>query len=112
MLEEAKSFCDYLIVGLHTDPSTDRSSKNKPIQSLIERLIQLRAGKYVDLVLIYNTEADLLKLLEAVRPDVRIVGADYMGKKFTGSDIDMEYAYNTRNHSFSSSELRARIKSS
>ena len=112
MLEEAKSFCDYLIVGLHTDPSTDRSSKNKPIQSLIERLIQLRAVKYVDLVLIYDTEADLLKLLEAVRPDVRIVGADYMGKKFTGSDIDMEYAYNTRNHSFSSSELRARIKSS
>ena len=112
MLEEAKSFCDYLIVGLHTDPSSDRNTKNKPIQSLNERLIQLRAVKYVDLILIYDTEADLLKLLKAVRPDVRIVGADYVGKKFTGSDIDMEYAYNTRNHNFSSSELRARIKSS
>ena len=112
MLEEAKSFCDYLIVGLHTDPSIDRINKNKPIQSLNERLIQLRAVKYVDLILIYDTEADLLKLLKAVRPDVRIVGADYVGKEFTGSDIDMEYAYNSRNHNFSSSELRARIKSS
>mgnify|MGYP001220625635 CR=1 FL=1 len=110
MLEEAKSHCDYLIVGLHTDPSIDRENKNKPIQSLNERLIQLRAIKYVDLVVIYDTESDLINVLKALNPDVRIIGSDYVGKSFTGQDLNIEIAYNTRNHSFSSSELRARIK--
>ncbi len=110
MLEEAKTHCDYLIVGLHTDPTIDRENKNRPIQTLNERLIQLRAIKYVDLVLIYDTESDLLNLLNAIKPDIRIIGADYIGKKFTGHDLDIEIAYNSRNHGFSSSELRARIK--
>ena len=110
MLEEAKTFCDYLIVGLHTDPSIDRPEKNKPIQSLNERLIQLRAVKYIDLILIYDTEDDLLNLLKALRPDVRIIGYDYIDKNFTGDDLGIELKFNSRNHGFSSSELRNRIK--
>ena len=110
MLEEAKSFCDYLIVGLHSDPTLDRSEKNKPIQSLQERLIQVRAVKFVDLVVIYDTEADLIGLLKALTPDLRIIGADYVDKRFTGDDLDIETKFNSRNHSFSSSELRKRIQ--
>lgn len=109
MLEEAKSFCDYLIVGLHTDPSLDRPGKNKPVQSLNERLIQLRAIKFVDLVLIYDTEDDLVALLSAIRPSIRILGSDYVGKRYTGDSLGIEVAYNSRNHGYSSSELRARI---
>lgn len=109
MLQEAKSFCDYLIVGLHSDPSIDRKSKNKPIQSLEERLIQIRAVKFVDLVVIYDTEEELVKLLKAIRPSVRILGADYIGKSYTGDELDIEVVYNTRDHGYSSSELRSRI---
>ncbi len=112
MLEEAKSFCDYLIVGLHSDPNIDRPHKNKPIQSLNERLIQLRAVKYIDLVLIYDTEADLINLLKAIKPNIRIVGDDYKDKKFTGDNLGIEIKFNSRNHNFSSSELRNRIKNS
>ena len=112
MLEEAKSFCDYLIVGLHSDPSIDRPHKNKPIQSLNERLIQLRAVKYIDLVLIYDTEDDLINLLKAIKPNIRIVGDDYKDKKFTGDNLGIEIKFNSRNHNFSSSELRNRIKNS
>ena len=112
MLEESKSFCDYLIVGLHSNPNIDRPEKNKPIQSLNERLIQLRAVKYVDLILIYDTEDDLLNLLKAIKPDVRIVGEDYRDKSFTGDNLEIETKFNSRNHKFSSSELRDRIKNS
>ena len=112
MLEEAKSFCDYLIVGLHSDPNIDRPEKNKPIQSLNERLIQLRAVKYVDLILIYDTEDDLVNLLKAVKPDMRIIGDDYRDKNFTGDNLGIELKFNSRNHEFSSSELRSRIKNS
>jgi len=110
MLEEAKSFCDYLIVGLHSDPTLDRSEKNKPTQSLSERMIQLMAVKYIDLILIYETEKDLIELLTAIKPDVRIIGADYIDKNFTGDDLGIETKFNSRNHSFSSSELRKRIQ--
>ncbi len=110
MLEEAKSFCDYLIVGLHSDPTIDRSEKNRPIQSLDERLIQLRAVKFVDLIVIYDTELDLINLLKAVKPDLRIIGADYIDKNFTGDDLGIEVKFNSRNHSFSSSGLRKRIQ--
>ena len=110
MLEEAKSFCDYLIVGLHSDPTLDRAEKNKPIQSLQERLIQVRAVKFVDLVVIYDTESDLVGILKALEPDLRIIGADYINKPFTGDDLDIETKFNSRNHSFSSSELRRRIQ--
>ena len=112
MLEEAKSFCDYLIVGLHSDPNIDRPEKNKPIQSLNERLIQLRAVKYVDLILIYDTEDDLVNLLKAIKPDMRIIGDDYRDKNFTGDNLGIELKFNSRNHEFSSSELRSRIKNS
>ena len=112
MLEEAKSFCDYLIVGLHSDPNIDRPEKNKPIQSLNERLIQIKAVKYVDLILIYDTEDDLLNLLKAIKPDVRIIGEDYRDKSFTGDNLGIELKFNSRKHKFSSSELRSRIKNS
>ena len=86
MLQEAKTVCDYLIVCIQTDPSIDRKSKNTPVQSLIEREIQLTACKYVDEVLVYDTEADLLKILEETDWDVRILGDEYKDKEFTGRD--------------------------
>ena len=115
MLEEAKKQCDWLIVGLHNDPSTQPESyrgkkKNKPIQRLDERYIQLMANKYVNEVVVYEDEKDLYKLLLELKPDVRIIGADWKGKKFTGSDLPMKVYYNNRNHSYSTTELRERIK--
>ena len=109
MLKEAKSVCDYLIVGLQTDPSMDRDYKNKPIQSVRERLIQVSAVKYVDEVMVYETEEELYNLLAELKPDLRILGADHKGKEFTGHDLDIELYFNSRNHKWSSSELRARI---
>lgn len=109
MLQEAKTVCDYLIVGLQTDPTIDRESKNKPIQSLEERKIQLSAVKYVDEVIVYETENDLYKLLKKLRPAIRIIGVDHKGKKFTGHDLDIELFFNSRKHSWSSSSLRKRI---
>ena len=109
MLQEAKSVCDYLIVGLQTDPSLDRESKNRPVQSLEERRIQIEAVKYVDEVIIYESEKDLLALLKRIKPDIRIIGADHKGKPFTGHELDIELFFNSRNHSWSSSDLRRRI---
>ena len=112
MLEEAKSVCDKLIVGLQTDPSIDRLSKNKPIQELKERFIQLSAVRYVDEVIVYETEDDLHALLQKIKPDIRILGKDHQGKKFTGHELDIELYFNTRNHEWSSSSLRKRIQNS
>ena len=109
MLQEAKSVCDYLIVGLQTDPSLDRESKNRPVQSLEERRIQIEAVKYVDEVIIYESEKDLLVLLKRIKPDIRIIGADHKGKPFTGHELDIDLFFNSRNHSWSSSDLRRRI---
>ena len=109
MLEEARSVCDYLIVGLQSDPSLDRAHKNSPVQSMEERKIQLSAVKYVDEVVIYNTEQELYNLLIELQPDIRILGADHENKKFTGDDLDIELYFNSRNHSWSSSDLRKRI---
>lgn len=110
MLKEAKEQCDYLIVGLQTDPTIDRPLKNKPIQSVFERFVQLEACKYVDEIVIYATEKDLLDVLRALPIDVRILGEEYQGKQFTGHDIPgMEFYFNRRQHSFSTSELRGRI---
>jgi glycerol-3-phosphate cytidylyltransferase len=112
MLEEAKNNCDYLIVGLHNDPSFDRVGKNKPVQSIVERAIQIAAVKYVDEVVIYNTEQDLEDLLSILDIDVRIVGEEYRDKPLTGRAIcearQIEIYYNTRGHRFSSTELRKR----
>ena len=110
MLKEAKSVCDYLIVGLQTDPTIDRPEKNKPIQSVFERFVQLEACKYVDEVVIYATEKDLLDILHSYPIDVRIVGDEYKDKDFTGKDLShIELYYNSRKHSFSTTELRKRV---
>lgn len=109
MLKEAREQCDYLIVGLQTDPTLDRPTKNKPIQSVFERFVQLEACKYIDEIVIYATEKDLRDILLSYPIDVRILGEEYRGKEFTGHDVQMDFYYNTRRHSFSTSELRQRV---
>ena len=115
MLAEAKQHCDYLIVGLQTDPTIDRpETKNKPIQSIVERQIQVSGNRHVDEIVVYQTEQDLKDLLLILPIDVRILGEEYYGKDFTGKDIceqrKIEIVYNSRAHSFSSSSLRKRAK--
>lgn len=111
MLKDAKKQCDYLIVGLQTDPTIDRpKEKNKPIQSLEERKIQLKAVKYVDKIVIYNSEKDLYQLLKRLNPDIRILGSDYKNKDFTGHNLDIKIYYHKRTHSYSSSDLKKRIR--
>lgn len=109
MLKEAKSKCDHLIVGLQSDPTIDRPEKNKPVQSLFERFVQLQAVKYVDEIVVYETEKDLLNILVSYPIDIRILGEEYRDKPFTGKDLSIELYYNTRRHSLSSSELRKRM---
>jgi glycerol-3-phosphate cytidylyltransferase len=110
MLEEAKKQCDYLIVGLQTDPTIDRpKEKNKPVQSVFERFIQLEACKYVDKVIPYATEKELKDILLSYPIDVRILGEEYMEKDFTGMELGMELYFNQRKHSFSTTELRQRV---
>jgi len=110
MLEEAKSNCDYLIVGLQTDPSIDREEKNKPIQSVYERYVQLNAVRYVDKIIPYDTEQSLLDLVQSQNIDIRFVGEEYRDSKLTGRDL-VELYYTNRRHSFSSTNLRKIIKS-
>lgn len=113
MLQEAKTQCDYLICGLQTDPTLDRATKNKPVQTVVERQIQLKGCRYVDEVWVYNTEKDLEDLLLTLPIDVRILGVEYEGKEFTGRDIcqerNIELYFNSRDHSFSSTNLRKRV---
>ena len=110
MLKEAKSICDYLIVCIQSDPSVDRAEKNKPVQSVIEREIQVSACTYVDEVIIYDSEEDVLKIIETIDWDVRILGEEYRDKEFTGRDQTLDKCYfNKRPHNFSSSELRERV---
>ena len=109
MLKDAKNQCDYLIVGLHSNPQIDRPNKNKPIQTLEERKIQLEAVKYIDEILIYETESELYEILKKIKPDVRILGSDYINKNFTGKDLDTPIYFHKRNHDFSSSNLRKKI---
>ena len=110
MLQEAKTVCDYLIVCIQTDPSIDRKSKNSPVQSITEREIQVTACRYVDEVLVYETENDLLQILERTEWDIRILGDEYKNKDFTGRDLYLDKCYfNKRPHTFSSSELRERV---
>jgi cytidyltransferase-like protein len=108
MLREAREQCDHLIVGLQTDPTIDRADKNKPIQSLQERLEQLEAIKYVDQIRQYETEKDLYELILDCNPDVRFIGEDWKGKKFTGHDLSIPVVY-TRRYGHSTSELRERV---
>jgi glycerol-3-phosphate cytidylyltransferase len=110
MLKEAKEVCDYLVVGLLVDPTNDRpETKNKPVQSVLERYIQLQAVKYIDEIVPVESERDIYNLLLILHPDIRIVGEEYKGKVFTGSDLEIEIHFNKRRHSFSTSELRERI---
>jgi glycerol-3-phosphate cytidylyltransferase len=114
MLAEAKNHCDYLICGLQTDPTIDRpDTKNKPVQSIVERQIQLAACRYVDEVVVYSTEQDLVDLLLILPVDVRVLGVEYENTVFTGrSECEMrgiELVFNGRDHSFSSSGLRSRV---
>lgn len=109
MLEEAKRHCDFLIVGLQNDPTVDRPEKNTPIQSIVERQIQLAAVKYVDEIVIYNTEADLVDLLLTLPIKVRIIGEEYEHAEYTGKGMVPDVIYNKRRHSFSSTSLRNRV---
>jgi len=114
MLSEAKNHCDYLIAGLQTDPTIDRpDTKNKPIQSIVERQIQLAACRYVDEVVVYQTEQDLVDLLLILPLDVRVLGVEYENTNFTGRmECELrgiELVFNGRDHSFSSSSLRKRV---
>ena len=115
MLREAKNHCDYLIAGIQTDPTIDRpDSKNKPVQSLVERYAQLSAVKYVDEIIPYQTEQDLIDILSMYEIDVRILGDEYKEKDFTGKDIcnkrGIDLYFNKRDHRFSTSDLRERVE--
>lgn len=114
MLREAKSNCDYLIVGLQSDPTIDRpETKNKPIQTMVERYAQLNALKFVDEIVPYQTEEDVIDILELFQIDVRFLGEEYRDKDFTGKDVcrkrDIDLYFNKRDHRFSSSDLRKRV---
>jgi len=113
MLAEAKSICDYLIVGIQSDPTIDRPDvKNKPVQSIVERYVQLSAVKFIDEIIVYDTEKDLEDLLMFLPVTIRIIGEEYRDKPFTGKNIcedrGIKIFYNSRTHRFSSSELRQR----
>lgn len=113
MLRDAKQHCDYLICGLQVDPSLDRSEKNSPVQTLVERYTQLKAVSYVDEIIPYQTEEDLKDILELYHLDIRILGDEYRDREFTGKDIcrrrDIQLYFNKRDHRFSSSDLRQRV---
>ena len=109
MLQEAKNHCDYLICALHINPSIERAKKNRPIQSSVERYTQLKAVRYVDEIVPYETEEDLVDILKLFNVGVRIIGEEYRDKEFTGHDLKIETHFNSRKHRFSSSELRARV---
>jgi len=109
MLQEARTQCDYLIVGLQTDPTIDRPEKNKPVQTLLERFIQVKACKYVDEIVPYSTEKELMDILTSFPIDVRIIGEEYRDKQFTGYNLPLAVYFNSRQHSFSTTELRQRV---
>tara|TARA_Y100001937_G_C7075774_1_gene310538 strand:+ start:492 stop:947 length:456 start_codon:yes stop_codon:yes gene_type:complete len=109
MLSEAKNVCNYLLVGLHVNPHEERKEKNEPIQTLVERYTQLKAISYVDEIIPYQKENDLLDILKLYNIHIRIIGEEYRDKDFTGKNLDMEIYYNKRRHDFSSSLLRKRV---
>jgi glycerol-3-phosphate cytidylyltransferase len=117
MLEDCKTNCDVLIIGLHDDPTLDEEyriktggkNKNIPVQTYEERLIQISGVKHVDHVAKYTTEAELMELLQLINPDVRFIGEDWRGKEFTGHELDIEIHFNPRSHTYSTSGLRRRV---
>ena len=111
VFEECKTVCDYLIVALQSDPSLDRAYKNRPVQSVVEREGLLRAIRHIDDIILYDTEADLYELLQMLHVNIRIIGNDWHGKKYTGWDLPIPMHFNKRDHGYSTSELRKRIHS-
>ncbi len=115
MLREAKDHCDYLICGLQVDPSVDRPEKNKPVQTLVERYVQLSAVKYVDEIVPYSTEEDVVDILGMYDISVRILGEEYKDRDFSGKDLcqkrGIDLYFNKRDHRFSTSDLRKRVNS-
>jgi glycerol-3-phosphate cytidylyltransferase len=117
MLKDAKEQCDFLVIGLQTDPTidadyrvaTDGKNKNKPIQSWEERLEQVQGCRYIDYIVKYSTETDLLEILKKLKPDVRILGNDWKGKPYTGHELDIKIHWHNRDHDWSTSNLRKRI---
>lgn len=113
MLKECRKQCDWLVVGLHVNPKVDRPDKNSPVQSLYERYTQLRGCKYIDEIIPYETEYDLINLLGIEPIHIRFVGEEYKDTYITGQDVceklGIEIVYNTRNHKYSSRELRSRL---
>lgn len=109
MFKEAKEHCDHLTVFLQTDPSIDRPTKNKPIEKLDERIIKLEAIKYIDDIRIYTTERELFDLIQFYQWDLRIIGADHKGKPFTGDGLKIPVYYNSRDHNYSTTNLRSRV---
>ena len=113
MLREAQSKCDHLIAAIQTDPTVDRPEKNTPVQTIVERYIQLSAVKYVDEIIVYTTEQDLEDILEMYPIDIRVLGEEYRDKDFTGREIckrrGIQLYFNKRDHRFSSSDLRKRV---
>ena len=109
MLAEAKSKCDFLIVGLLSDPTHDRPEKQKPIQSMFERWVQLDAISYVDMIIPFSTEQDIVDMVLTLKPDIRVVGEEYKDIEHTGKGLCPIF-YNSRKHSFTSTELKERIK--
>ena len=109
MLKESKTQCDHLIIGSQTDPTIDRPEKNKPVQSVLERFIQVQACRYVDEIIPYATEKELMDILTSFPIDVRIIGEEYRDKQFTGYQLPMAVYFNSRQHSFSTTELRQRV---
>ena len=114
MLQEAKTVCDHLTVAIQIDPSIDREYKNQPVQSIVERQIQLAGIKYVDEIVTYTNENDIIDLLLTLPVSVRIIGEDYKGKDFTGKELciqqKIKIIYNSRKHSFSTTSIRERLK--
>ena len=112
MFEDAKSVCDYLIIALQSDPTIDRPEKNKPVQTIGERKFILESIKYVDEIVTYDTEKDLYSLLNTLELNVRILGTDYKNKSFTGDDLNIPIHFHERDHEWSSTDLKTRIKNS
>lgn len=110
LLEESKKHCEFLVVGLHTNPKNERPNKNQPVETVFERYLRLQACKYVDHIIPYDTEADLVNLLSILKPDVRFLGSDYSDQaNFTGKDLEIKIIFVDRAHNFSSSNLRSRL---
>ena len=109
MIREARTQCEILIVGLHVNPQSERPSKNRPVQTTLERFLQLKGTKMIHEIIPYDTEDDLLNMLKMIHPDIRIVGEEYKDKDFTGKHLNIPIYYNKRKHGYSTSELRKRL---